>query len=319
MKISRELKTGIVVVVVIAAFIWSYNYMKDQNVFNVTDNIYYAKYDNVQGLNTASIVTINGFQVGKVRKIVFDSENRGSLIVSFSVNTDFEFSKNSITKIYSPSIMGGKAIAVVPSYEGERAMPGDYLVGEIESDLISSLGDKLNPIQAKLESFIVNADSLLVGLNDVLDYSSRQNLSETIKNLNVTMSNFASASNTLDEILADNEYKLDSTLSNIETMSGNFAAISDSLANANLAQTVASLETTINSFNSILSKLENGEGSMGKLLHDEGLYNNLEGVTKELEELLRDVKENPKRYTNFSIFEKKDKGYQPQTEEEIDK
>ena len=111
--------------------------MKGLNLFNGPLKTYYTEYNNVQGLNTASTVTINGVDVGKVVNINFnkDPNKRGQLIVEFSVENDFEFSKNSIAKIYSASLMGGKSLAIIPSYEGETALPGDVLMGEIESDI----------------------------------------------------------------------------------------------------------------------------------------------------------------------------------------
>ncbi|MFK5879265.1 MAG: MlaD family protein [Flavobacteriaceae bacterium] len=318
MKISRELKTGVVSVVIIAISIWGYNFLKGQNLFKNTSRTYFAEYNDIKGLNTASAVTINGYQVGKVVGIEFNEnlEKRGTLVVEFGVENDFKFSKESVARIYSASLMGGMSLAIDPSYDGENAVSGDYLRGHVESDMLSSLSEELGPLQAKLESVIVNADSLLVGLNQVLDKNSRENLRKTFESLNKTMNNFEQVSESLDGLLVDNKEKLDNSLNNLEVMTDNFAKLSDSLANANLGQTIAKLETTITSLNSILGGLENGEGSIGKLLKDDGLYINLENASKELEELLREVKEHPKRYTNFSLFEKKDKGYQPKEEVE---
>ena len=182
MKITREFKTGVVAVLVIALFIWGYNFLKGMNVFDGPLKTYYTEYNNVQGLNTASVVTINGVEVGKVVDINFneDLDKRGQLIVEFSVENDFEFSKNSIAKIYSASLMGGKSLAIVPSYEGETANPGDFLKGGIESDIFSSVTEKLNPLQAKVENVIVSADSLMTGLTEVLDVKSRNNLKASI-------------------------------------------------------------------------------------------------------------------------------------------
>ncbi len=147
LKISRELKTGVVAVAVISLFIWGYNYMNGLNLFDGPKKTYFTEYNNVRGLNSASVVTINGVEVGKVIQINFnnDPDKRGQLIVEFSVENDFEFSKKSIAKIYSASLMGGKSLAIVPSYEGEMAKPGDFLQGEIESDIFSSVTEKKSP------------------------------------------------------------------------------------------------------------------------------------------------------------------------------
>ncbi|NLP56755.1 MlaD family protein [Lutibacter sp. B1] len=311
MKLTRELKTGIVAVTVIALTIWGYNYLKGLNLFEGSLKTYFTEYGNVQGLNTASVVTINGVEVGKVININFnkDPEKRGRLLVEFSVENDFEFSKNSIAKIYSASLMGGKSLAIIPSYEGEIAKPGDFLKGEIESDIFSSVTEKLNPLQAKVENVIVSADSLLVGLNDVIDVKTRENLKSSIAELHTTISNFKSVSGNVDELIKNNEEKLGNTLDKANIMATNLAILSDSLANANIGTTVKNLEITVNSLNKILKNVESGDGTLGKLVTDEEMYNNLTNASKELEELLREMKLHPKRFVHFSLFGKKDKGY----------
>ncbi|MFT4683851.1 MAG: phospholipid/cholesterol/gamma-HCH transport system substrate-binding protein [Urechidicola sp.] len=316
MKISRELKTGIVAILIIAASIWGYNFLKGQNLFNTSPRTYFAEFNNVQSLNTASLVTVNGMKVGKVIEITFNKNvnRRGQLIVEFGVENDFEFSKNSIAKIYSASLMGGKSLAIVPSYEGENALSGAFLKGEVETDIFASVGDILNPLQAKLESAIVNADSLLLGLNQTIDKDTRKNIRNTIANLNTTVSNFKKSSISLEELLSENKDKLGTSITNVEIATGNFAKISDSLVNANLSQTITKLKSTISNFDNILAGIDRGEGSIGKLMKDEALYSNLENASKELEELLREMKENPKRFVHFSLFGKKEKEYNPNEE-----
>jgi phospholipid/cholesterol/gamma-HCH transport system substrate-binding protein len=314
LKITREFKTGLVAVLVIALFIWGFNYMKGLNLFDGPQKTYFTEYSNVQGLNTASVVTINGVEVGKVVDIAFNKnpEKRGKLIVEFSVEKDFDFSVNSVAKIYSASLMGGKSLAIVPSYEGETAKPGDYLKGEIESDIFTSVSEKINPLQAKVENVIVSADSLMVGLNEVLNYESRNNLKQTIKDLSITVTSFKNSAQSVNNMLKTNENSIETTLDNIAKTSANFEKISDSLANVNLAQTVRELEGTISNLKSVLATIESGEGTLGKLLNDDEMYVNLTNASKELEELLRELKLHPKRFVHFSLFGKKDKGYKPE-------
>mgnify|MGYP000941991098 CR=1 FL=1 len=316
MKISRELKTGVVAVAVIALFIWGYNFMKGLNLFDGPLKTYFTEYNNVQGLNTASVVTINGVEVGKVIGINFNNnENkRGQLIVEFSIENDFEFSKNSVAKIYSASLMGGKSLAIVPSYEGETANPGDFLQGEIESDIFSSVTEKLNPLQAKVENVIVSADSLMTGLTDILDVKSRENIKLSISQLNTTIANFKSASESVNELIKNNDEKLAKTLENTELMTANLSKLSDTLVNSNLGLTIKNIEETVINLNNVLAGMESGEGSLGKLLKDDEMYNNLTNASKELEELLNEMKLHPKRFVHFSLFGKKDKGYNPEEE-----
>ncbi len=314
MKISRELKTGIVAITVIALFIWGYNFMKGLNLFDGPLRTFYTNYDNVQGLNSASIVTINGVEVGKVLNINFnpDKNKRGQLIVEFSVENDFEFSKESVAKIYSASLMGGKSLAVVPSFDGETAVPGDVLKGEIESDILSSVSEKLNPLQAKIENVVVSADSLMSGLANVLDEKRRENIKNSIENLNLSIKNFRDLTESLNNVVKENEGKIGKTLENSEKLTKNLSNFSDTLVNANIGETVKKLKTTLASFDDILTKIEKGDGTIGKLISDDKMYNNLTNASKELEELLRDMKLHPKRFVHFSLFGKKDKGYKPE-------
>ena len=313
MKISRELKTGIVTIIIISLFVWGYQFMKGQNLFDSSGRTYFAEFENVAGLNTASSVTINGLHVGKVVAITFnpDPSHKGALIVEFGVDSDFEFSRKSIVKIYSASLMGGKAISIEPSYEGENAISGDFLKGLVETDFMSTLGENMSPIQAKIESVLTHADSLVVSLNNVLDKKTQTDLKETFLNLNASAKGLKKSLNSFDGLIEDNKEGLSNSLSNFETSTKNLVQITDSIASADLGGTIKELQNTIAKFNSILKVIDNGEGSIGKLLKDDALYINLENASKELEELLKEVKEHPKRFFNVSVFGKKDKGYQP--------
>ena len=310
-QLSRELKTGIVVIVVTALFIWGFNFLKGHNLFEGPANSYYTTYENVQGLNTASAVTINGFEVGKVVDISFNPNagKRGQLIVEFTLEKDFQFSKKSIAKVYSASLMGGKSLAILPSYEGEIAKPGDYLKGEIESDMFSSFGEKLNPLQAKLENVIVSADSLLVHLNEVLDVKTIRSIKNSLTSFEKTMKSVESTSRNADSIVKENRNSIRASLKNTEKITQNFSKLSDTLSKAKIGQMLAKLDKTIANIQTLTANINQGKGTVGKLMTDEALYRNLEKSTKELEELLQDMKLNPKRYVHFSVFGKKGKEY----------
>ena len=313
MKLSRELKTGIVSVIIIGLFIWGYNFMKGQDLFNSAPRTYFAKYNNVGGLNTASKVTINGLEVGHVLNVTFnkDVDYKGQLIVEFGVNNDFKFSKNSIAKIYSASLMGGKSLAIEPSYVGENANSGDFLKGETETDMMSSLSESMSPIQAKIEHLILDTDSLMVNLNKI----AKNDIKESFANLNEAIVSFKSVLRGMDHLIADNEENLSISLSNFAKSTESLSQITDSIAKADLGKTIKDFQVTIAKMNLILESVANGEGSIGKLMKDDALYNNLENASKELEELLREVKEHPKRFVSLSVFGKKDKGYQSEEKE----
>lgn len=309
MKLSKELKTGLLAVFAISTFILGYNYLKGSSLFN-NDRIFYAVYENVEGLDMSSAVNINGFRVGRVQNIEID-RNTGLMIVRFSVENDFQFSKESVARIYGGGIIGGKSLAIIPNFESTVvAKSGDTLQSQIEEGIMELVNDRLSPLQKKIESAIVGVDSLVQAFNAVLDKDARENLKGTIANLNDITASFAVSSTKLQGLLTTNEEKLNRTFENLDTTAENFAALSDSLAQVNLAVLVNELEETISNFKSLSESLNSGEGTLGKLLNDDALYDNLEHATRQMEELLQDVKLNPRRYINISVFGRRNIPYE---------
>jgi phospholipid/cholesterol/gamma-HCH transport system substrate-binding protein len=308
---SKELKTGVVAIIILCLGYWGFNFLKGQNLLEPASRVFYIEYDNIQGLNKASTVSINGLQVGKVTEIIFnkDSLKKGKLVVKIALDNDFEFSKNSVAKIYSTSIIGGESLAIIPSYEGEIAVSGDYLKGEVESDIFTSVGETLNPLKTKVERVIIGADSLLIALNDVLDLKSRDSFKRTILGLETTISSMTNTLSSFNKMIDSTKGDIDIVLEDTKKITKNFVKVSDTLVTVNLGQTVKTLQTTLANVNGLLLGIENGKGSLGKLATDDTMYKNLTNASRELEELLKEMKLNPKRFVHFSLFGKKAKPY----------
>ena len=309
MKYSREVKTALLAIIAIVILIFGYSFLKGENLLD-NSRTFYVVYDDVEGLSPSSEVTINGLKVGHVTKIDF-LDKSGKLIVTFTVKKDFEFSKNSEANIYGGGIIGGKSLAIVPKYDPKIGMAetGDTLSGSKEEGIMELVNDRLTPLQQKLESTIVSADSMLTAITQILDDSTRNNIRGTFRNLDATVSSFQITANELQGIVQGNSEKLDRTFTNLDEMSGNFNKFSDTLANMNIGKITTDLETMIADFEKISNKLNSKEGTAGKLLNDDAVYNNLDRATRQLEELLQDVKLNPKRYVHFSVFGKKSGAY----------
>lgn len=304
MKLSREIKTGIIVIGGILLFILGFSYLKSTPLFD-DSKTFYAVYKNVGGLQPGTQVSVNGFSVGKVNDIKFKDES-GYLIVTFSVSSSFEFSKNSRAELYDTGIIGGKGIQIKPVFDGARmAESGDTLQTDTRPGLTELVQQKLTPLQLKVEGAVSNADSLLMNFNDVLDDKTKRNLRESIQGLTQVVANFQKSASTLNEMLDTNKTHIDSSLANINIITENFAKLSDSIANVGLSGTIKNLESTIKNLDALLAKIEKGEGSLGKLMKNEELYNNLTDASKELDLLLQDFRLNPKRYVNVSVFGKK--------------
>lgn len=308
MKVSREVKTGILAIGAILLFVFGYSFLKGTNLFQ-DSRVFFVKYKNVEGLATSAPVTINGLNVGKVNDIRF-ADGNGGLVVKFTVDNAFVFSKSSKVRIYSDGLIGGKSLGIFLEYDPENiAKSGDTLSGAIDGGMLDAVTKALGPLEDRLTSTLISVDSMLLSVNDILDKDTRLHLKQAIQNLNGTMSSLNGASKKLNTLLANNAGKMDRTFTNLDEMSLNFSKFSDSLAQIQTGKLVADLQDVIGRFDAIVTGLDNGEGSVGKLLKDEKLYENLEGASKELEKLLEDVRLNPKRYVHVSVFGKKQKEY----------
>jgi phospholipid/cholesterol/gamma-HCH transport system substrate-binding protein len=247
--------------------------------------------------------------VGKVNSITIN-DNSGKLLVELQLKTDFPISKTSIASIYEPGFIGGKQIAIIPDFNNKvLAVDGQKLMGEIKLGLTSSVSEKLVPLQQKLEKIMVNVDNLLLGLNNVLDKKAQEDLKVSLSELSKTMVQFNKATTSVNGLLDDNKSQIKGVVANFNKVSSDFSKISDSLNKADLGKTVKNLNGTLAKVDGIMSDLNSGKGSAGKLLKDEALYENLKATTKELELLLQDVRLSPTRYVNVSLFGKKNKPY----------
>lgn len=308
MKLSREIKTGIIVVGGILLFILGFSYLKSTPLFD-DSKTFYAVYDHVGGLQTGTSVSINGYTVGTVNDIRF-RDSSGKLLVTFSVNKNFDFSQNSQAELFDTGIIGGKGIQIQPVFDGApMAKSGDTLPSSIRPGLTELVQQKLTPLQMKVEGAVSNADSLLINFNQVLDDATKENLRQGIEGLNNLVSSFQKTADGINQLLGNNQTQLDSTIDNFGRISANLAGVSDTLANAGLGETVEQLQETLTNLSAVIARIESGEGTMGRLMKDESLYENLSEASRELDLLLQDFRLNPKRYVNVSVFGKKQKEY----------
>ncbi|MBZ4042196.1 MlaD family protein [Flavobacterium hibisci] len=315
MKLTREIKTAILVIASILLFIWGYSFLKGRDLFTNYKTLY-VEYDNVEDLAQSAPVTLNGLAIGKVNKITIN-ETTGKLLVELQLKTDFPISKTSKASLYSPSLIGGKQIKIIPNLADKiPAEDGQTLESTVELGLTESLGGKIEPIQQKLDLMLANINTLVSGLNNVLDKKGQEDLKKSLSELSETMEQFHRASGSLNTILDTNKGQINGIVTNFNKMSGNFNKISDSLNKAGLGKTVRNLNQTLAKVDGIMSNLNSGKGTAGKLLNDDALYNNLSKTSKELELLLQDVRLNPTRYVNVSVFGKKNKPYVAPKEEE---
>ena len=303
MKLSYEIKTAILVLSGIILFIIGFSYLKSNDVF-VSDRVFYAVYDDVEGVSKGTPVTISGFNVGSVQDIKF-YKNTSKLLLKFRVENDFTFSKNSIAQIYETGLIGGKALSVIPKYGEQLAKNGDTLKSSIAPGLTELVNDKLSPLQEKIESMVVSADSVLLSLNSVLNNEAKLEIQSSITNFSSTVADLKSSASTLDNMLNTNKNQINNIISNVNETSNELS---------NLSIVVDNLTQSSNSIEKIVNEISNGDGSLNKLIFEDDLINSLDAASKNINLLIKDLRLNPKRYVHFSLFGKKNVPYVEETE-----
>lgn len=315
MKLSNEIKAALIVFGGIFLFLVGFNFLNGTSLFK-SENTHYAIYDNVEGLQIGTKVTINGLSVGKVNAIDFLPAST-QLLVTFSLRNDISFSKNSIAELYEAGLIGGKSIAIIPVFDQAAKMQeGDTLQGRIKPGLTDVVNQQIAPLQQKLEQVLVDADSLFTGINEVLNQEGKANLSKSIQSLSETVVNVNKVALAFNGLLTSQENNLNKTFENVAIVSENLAQLSDSLVASNVKKTLVDLQGTLAELDQTLGAINQAEGTAGKLIYDNTLYENLTSSTREVELLLRDLKSHPKRYVHFSLFGKKEIPYQEKSKKE---
>ena len=310
-KISNEVKVGATAIITLIVFIWLYNFLKGKDFFqNVA--YYYTVYDKVGGLSESNPVEINGYKVGVVQSIDFLDATSGRLIVEFSVSRDFKLPKNTVAEIIPISPLGGMKVQFVYGNGPEFYAEGDTLPGTVAAGLLELIDKEFLPLKDKISGLIVTLDSITTSLDELMDDNFKDDLRGTINNLNNTTGSIerivgskeSELKNTLENLdrfsrmLSENSEKMDNTFTNMER-------ITDTLAAADIYGTIKNLKSSLEKTAVTLDNMNSGKGTAGQFMTNDTLYTNLSSSIESLNALLIDMKANPKRYVNFSLFGKK--------------
>ncbi|WP_378104205.1 MlaD family protein [Chryseobacterium sp. sg2396] len=315
MKFSKELKAGVIALLAIVGFVVLFQFMKGRSLFT-TDNIFYAKYDNVEGLAQSSPVSINGLKVGQVDKIIPNTNKDGKIdfLVKITVDNNFEFSKNSTLEIFEPSLMGGKEMRINLMYGGPTAKDGDTLRGAFKLGTLGSLSSQVGPVKDQLQVVLHRVDSLMTNANQLVDAQNRQEIKLLLVNLNKTVGALQTTAASVNSLVGHNDPKLQKVLddASLTMQSGKvtldkYGNLAESIDTKKLNATIANLDETVGQLNKVVSGINRGEGSLGKIMKDDQLYNNLNTASSNLNGLIEDLKAHPKKYVNFSVFGKNSK------------
>lgn len=304
MKISKEVKIGVIALITLIGFFWGLNFLKGINIFKPSDE-YYATYDNIEGLIESAVVYLHGYKIGSVRDINFDKKKPGKIAVRFALEEKVSIPKNSVALITTSSMISEiKDINLILSDSEEICSPGDTLTGALDKG-ISGI---IEPIKYKAEETIANIDSVLVVIKQIFNKTTQSNIQNTISNIDSITASFSSSlseNGNLTRIL-DNLEEITASLKSkneeLSSMLVNLSAFADSLAKSEIKTTIYNTNKTVSEITEILEKINSGEGTLGALVQNDTLYHNLEKASENLDILLKDLKEHPKRYVHFSLF-----------------
>lgn len=312
MKYSKEIKAGLIALSAIVGFVILFQFMKGKSLFT-TDNIFYAKFDNVEGLEASNPVSINGLKVGQVDQIIPVTEKDGKIhfVVKVTVDDEFIFSKKSTLEIFEPGLMSGKQMRVNLAYGNPMAKDGDTLAGAFTLSMMNNISSQVGPVKDQLQIVLKRVDSLANNANQILNDQNKAEIKALLQNLNRTVASFEGTSRQTNALLANNDPRVQQVLdnANLATISARtaidkYGRVAEQVDVQKLNNTIDKLSLTADKLNGVISGIQNGEGSLGKLTKDEELYRNLNESSQNLNKLILDLKENPKRYLNFSVFGK---------------
>jgi len=308
LRLTKEIKAGLIVVLGITAVILGFSYLKSNSLLGKSTTLH-AVYDHVGGLQSGTAVSLNGFSVGTIDDITFLDET-GKLMVSFTLTTDLPIPADSKAELYDTSVLGGKGLQIVLGTPGSAiAQNGDTLTSMVKMGMTDRITELMEPLEAKVNSAIVETDLLMKNLNQLLDTDSQALLRETLKNFSETSTSLKVISQNVSENLAANEKALGTILENTAELTSNLSSVSQTLNEADLKGLMTDLDASISATKEILEGIKNGDGAVGQIFTNQELYVSLTSNLSQLEWLLQDLRLNPKRYLSVSVFGKKQKDY----------
>lgn len=316
MKIRNEIKVGVVIVIALGLLYFGVNYLKGADIFSDSRH-FYAKYDRVDGLSKDNPILINGFKVGRVTQIDLLASSQNQVLVRFEIlEEDLHIPEGSVAMISATDILGSKAIKLEFSDEPEFHELGDTLKAGMEKEIQSVIEDKLAPLQAQIDKLIEESRDVMTKFSITVDKSNSAitEAETTIKNISstaVSIDTFINGQKSKIEAMENNIIAITSNLKNnsqnITEILQNVATISDSLTRANYQMAIQNATSALMQIDSLMTKINNGEGSLGMLVTDEQLYRNLEQAALEIDKLTEDLRVNPERYVHVSVFGKREK------------
>lgn len=333
MKVSKEFKTGLVVVLAIALLFLGINFLKGNALFGKNQE-YYAVYGSVNGLGVSNSVSLNGVKVGTIKEIYLHPNDASKVVVKFGIDQEgLLIPEYSVARITSSDLLGTKVLNLELNRSdsiSNHLANGDTLIGAVDLALDETISAELLPVKNKLEKLMGNIDKIVYSVNAFWDTSAAYTLDASLYQVRDAIENFGKLASEMNLLVSGERERLGRIFANVESITsnlktsneqvrniiGNVEKFTDTLVTSEFKQTITNAKDALASVNTVMKQVANGEGTIGKLLHDDSLYNGLLETNHELQDLVKDIQVHPERYIHFSLFGKKVKGVQLTPEEE---
>ena len=304
MTLSKEIKAAIFVLTTIFLFIFGFNFLKGSSLLDKQKTVY-AVYDEVDGLLVGANVMINGLSIGNVTDLDF-LPNSTKIVVTLKVKDKINFSSNSSATIYETGVLGGLAIAIEPIFQkGMVVKSGDTLNSNIRPGLTELINRQIEPLQRKLESTLTSVDSIFSGASYVLNKETQNDIKESLNTLTSAVKAINNSSLIIEKTLTEKNTQINNSIDNIESITSNLSNVSKELNDFGIAGVLYNLEKSVDGINLIVTNLNSDNSSLGKLISNDDVYENLNLSIENLNLLINDIKTNPKKYVHFSVFGRK--------------
>ncbi len=290
---SREVRIGFLFIASAAILFFVFNYLKGVNIFNPT-NYYYTVYQEIDGLGESCPVFIKGHKIGQVSLIDYDFSKDSAFVITLDISTDITLPIGTTAELIDDGLMGGKAIALnLAQDKGIYYETGAYLESVVGHDIVSKISNSIMP---KIDHLLASTDSLITSLRRITDGAQ---MKHSLNSIEKASSDLEVSSGEIKKLMKGD---LPNIVRNVDKFTEDFAAVGSHVKNIDFEKTVANVDQTMAELQGVAAKINNSQGSLGKLINDSSLYYNLNNASKNADRLLIDLKQNPKQYVHFSIW-----------------
>jgi len=330
MRVSKEFKVGLLVVLGLLLLFIGVNFLKGGALWG-ENREFFAVFDNSSGLQPSNEVQLNGVKVGQVTSVELKEDDANKVLVGFSlINDELLVPEESEVWLISSDILGTKALDLrlksdsLPVADIKYHENGDFLIAKTEISLQEQINEEILPLKKKTEELIGSVESIIVSVNAFWDTSAAYTIDESLYEVRDAVATFGELANNLSILVSNETEQVNRILKNVHEITegvaaqseqitstiNNIAAITDTIVNADVKGVIVETKSTLEELNGVLSKVNEGQGTIGKLMHTDSLHNELVQTNQSIQNLLDDMQANPNKFVHFSLFGRKVKGYQ---------